>query len=620
MIAPMKRVYLVLLEQEKVEGLKALRKLGLVHVETSQPGGPEYSELQGMRDLVAKALNIIPAGKKPGPGTLSVDKAIELAKRIVSLEESKPQLQTESGSISQEIERASVWGDFDPAVIDELASKGINLSFYETDPRSYDEAMKKPPENLGPGIDIVVLHRDKKSVRLAVISRGEEGDPLPVPSSFIRFELPEKSIEGLRSERAGIEEQLKSIDREIGAASAETASLKTAGQYLDQEISFATVRGSFSSDGPVSYVKGYVPADGAAELEKLARERSWALIVDDVTPEDATPTKVVLNRFTSMMGPVFDFLGVVPGYYEYEISPYFLIFFSFFSAMIFGDGAYGLIMLIGCLIAALKSIKAGKKPSDAIRLFTFIAAMTFFWGMFTCTWFSIKAANLPKWLVNLSIWPISSANPDSSKNIQIFCFLLGVLQLSIARIKNIIHEFPNPKFIAQVGGLALVWGMLFLVLNLVVDSKRFPLPSFTVALVGGGFAATVLFANYDGNLLKSIVEGLKSIIPTFLSSVGVFADIVSYIRLWALGLAGSSLASIINNMASGMFKPIFMAGAGVLLLVFGHTLNVVLNVLSVVVHAVRLNILEFSCNHLGMQWSGIKYEPFRVTYQQDKQG
>ena len=294
--------------------------------------------------------------------------------------------------------------------------------------------------------------------------------------------------------------------------------------------------------------------------------------------------------------------------------------FSFFSAMIFGDGGYGSIILIGCLIAAIKSLKAGKKPSDAIRLFTFIGALTFLWGMLTCTWFSITSSSLPKWLVSLSLWPISNANPAASKNIQIFCFMVAVLQLSIARIKNIIHEFPNPKFIAQLGGLALVWGMFFLVLNLVVDSKRFPLPSFTIALVGGGFLATILFGNYEGNLLKSILEGVKSIIPTFLSSVGVFADIVSYIRLWALGLAGSSLATIINNMASGMFKPLFMAFAGVILLIFGHTLNMVLNVLSVVVHAVRLNILEFSCNHLGMQWSGIKYEPFRVTYQQDKQG
>jgi V/A-type H+-transporting ATPase subunit I len=98
--------------------------------------------------------------------------------------------------------------------------------------------------------------------------------------------------------------------------------------------------------------------------------------------------------------------------------------------------------------------------------------------------------------------------------------------------------------------------------------------------------------------------------------VGVFADIVSYIRLWALGLAGSSLAGIINGMGGGMVKASLMAVFGIIILVFGHGLNLILNVLSVVVHAVRLNILEFSCNHLGMQWSGRAYEPFRVTYKE----
>jgi len=185
------------------------------------------------------------------------------------------------------------------------------------------------------------------------------------------------------------------------------------------------------------------------------------------------------------------------------------------------------------------------------------------------------------------------------------------LQISIARIKNIIRDFPKLTFIAQLGSLALIWGMYFLVLNLVVDSKRFPVPPWAVYLIAGGFAAGIIFGAYEGNILKSMLEGLKNIIPSFLGSVGVFADIVSYIRLWALGLAGSSLAAIINKAGGGLFKAVAMAAAGLAILLAGHTLNVVLSALSVIVHAIRLNILEFSCNHLGMQWSGVKYAPFR---------
>jgi V/A-type H+-transporting ATPase subunit I len=349
-------------------------------------------------------------------------------------------------------------------------------------------------------------------------------------------------------------------------------------------------------------------------LAAEAKARGWALLMDNPGAEDATPTKVENNRVVDMIKPVFGFLGIVPAYTEYEISPWFLVFFSLFTAMIFGDGGYGGLMFLVWAFAAFRTWRKGQKLSDALRLFFLIAVLTLGWGALTGTWFSLRAESLPAFLAKLALWPISSANPGASKNIQILCFFLGALQLTVARIKNVIRDFPNPKFLAQVGSLALIGGMLFLVLNLVVDSKRFPVPPYAVWLVAGGFGATLLFGAYEGNILKSLVEGLKNIIPTFLGAVGVFADIVSYIRLWALGLAGSSLAAIINTMGGGLVKAALIGVFGIIILVFGHGLNMVLSVLSVVVHAIRLNILEFSCNHLGMQWSGIAYEPFRSTY------
>jgi V/A-type H+/Na+-transporting ATPase subunit I len=611
MITPMKKVNLVLLEREREEGLLALRKLGLVHVETEFLSGAEYQELAQTREEISRALNIIPQVKDPPKGKLSVKEAIDLAHRVIEMEERKPTLQTEAGSLAHELERVEAWGDLDPAEVDFLRAKGLSLKFYEVDERSF-AALAAPIE----GVDLVVLDRQKRSLRLAAVSR--KGEWPTMPRAFAEFALPLESTATMRARLAAISAEVAGLGEKLAAAALETESMRRALASLEQEIFFVTVKGSFKADGPVCYVKGFIPADGALALETLARERSWVALIDEPDPEDATPTNVVQNRVTRLIKPVLDFLGVVPGYHEYEISFYFLVFFSFFSAMIFGDGGYGLLMLAACLFFVLRAGRQGKKITDSIKLFLFISVLTILWGTATATWFSIKADQLPAFLVSISIWPISSANPAASKNIQVFCFLLGAFQLSIARIKNIVRDFPNPKFLGQVGSLALIWGMLFLVLNLVVDSKRFPVPPFAVYLVGGGFAANLLLGSYENNIFKSIIEGLKNIIPTFLGSVGVFADIVSYIRLWALGLAGSSLATIINSMAGGLFKPLFMALFGVILLAFGHGLNMTLSVLSVVVHAIRLNVLEFSCNHLGMQWSGIKYEPFRVTYEQDK--
>jgi V/A-type H+-transporting ATPase subunit I len=153
---------------------------------------------------------------------------------------------------------------------------------------------------------------------------------------------------------------------------------------------------------------------------------------------------------------------------------------------------------------------------------------------------------------------------------------------------------------------------------------RFPIPTWALGLIGGGFLLVFIFGNWEGNFWKALVAGLKGIIPTFLGTVSVFADIVSYIRLWAVGLAGVAISQTINGMASGAFgEPAgrivaFAIGAvmGVVLLVVGHALNLVMSVLSVIVHGIRLNILEFS-GHLGMEWSGYTYDPFRETVRED---
>jgi V/A-type H+-transporting ATPase subunit I len=154
-------------------------------------------------------------------------------------------------------------------------------------------------------------------------------------------------------------------------------------------------------------------------------------------------------------------------------------------------------------------------------------------------------------------------------------------------------------------------GMYFVVLNLVVSAEKDPLTNQILAMIGGGFLLNFVFINYAGSFGGGIIESLKNFITMFLGIVNMFGDIMSYIRLWAVGLAGSAISATVNSMA-GPFLGGFIIFAGLILLFFGHGLNLVMNVLSVIVHGVRLNTLEFS-NHLGLTWSGFKYEPFAET-------
>jgi V/A-type H+-transporting ATPase subunit I len=634
----MKTVRLVLLERDKPEALHELRKLGLLHVETSRPSGKLFGSAASDHEAVSRAINMVPsaeakaAAKSPIAPLLSVDESIALARRVIALEARSKAIYEESGRLGREIERCEPWGKVDPSALADLRGSGVALRFYSveaarlpallkgesrgaTDEASGEEA--RVDGGNGPEPEILVLSRNRKKALIATVGFHEAAADLS--KTLAEFVLPAESSPALADHLAALGTELAAVGDELLAAARQVPSMKRAAAALAQRMAFETVRESFGSEGVLAYVKGYIPAKDAPALSALAAMRGWALGLDDPAGDDMPPTKVENGKAVGTIKPVFDFLGIVPGYAEYEISPWFLVFFSLFTAMIFGDAGYGSIMFLGWLALALKSRRTIRAEglSAPLRLFLLISVLTMAWGAATGTWFSLSASNLPSGLRDLAIWPISSANPGASKNIQIFCFLLGSFQLVIARVKNIVRDFPNPKFLAQLGSLALIVGMLFLVLYLVVDSKRFPVPPYAVWFVAGGFLANIVFGAYEGNILRSFLEGLKNIIPTFLSSVGVFADIVSYIRLWALGLAGSSLATIINTMGGGLVKPALIGLMGVVILVFGHGLNVVLGVLSVVVHAIRLNVLEFSCNHLGMQWSGIEYDPFRITVKEE---
>ena len=603
MIAPMKKADLVLLERDKAQALDELRALGLVHIEAAAPSGESWDRASRDYEAVSAAMNILPPAKGAAEARLGRDAALELARKVLGIEERKAEIYAERGELASELERCAPWGDFDPAALGALAERGLSLRLYACEAA----AEARMPE----GVDYLVLSRGKKALRLAAVARGAPAPELP--SDFQLFALPAESTGAMRERLRALGSELEGLKAELERAAADLPSLRAARDRLSEELAYEAARCSFQAEDRLCALKGFVPASGAPRLSELAKAQGWALLLDDPAADDVTPTKVENGGFVSAIKPVFDFLGIVPAYTEYEISPYFLGFFTHFTAMIFGDGGYGVLMLLGWAVLYAKSRKAGKGLSDPLKLFLMIALCTMGWGAATGTWFSIPAGTLPAFMRGIE--PLSSANPAASKNIQILCFLLGLLQLSIARIKNIIRDFPDPKFIAQAGSLALLVGMLFFVLNLVVDSKRFPVPPFALWLVVLGFSATMVFGAYDGNVLKSALEGLKNIIPNFLGAVGVFADIVSYIRLWALGLAGSALAGIINGMGGGMVKPALIGIVGVAILLFGHGLNLVLNVLSVVVHAVRLNVLEFSCNHLGMQWSGIAYEPFKAKFE-----
>ncbi|MCL2834726.1 MAG: V-type ATP synthase subunit I, partial [Treponema sp.] len=273
------------------------------------------------------------------------------------------------------------------------------------------------------------------------------------------------------------------------------------------------------------------------------------------------------------------------------------------------------------IVMAIAGIIWGKNKNalPVYKLGMLLGISNFIWGVLTCTWLGLDTDKLPGILQDISLPLISNVTAAKSayyegivrQNLMIFCFTLGLLQCSIGHIINITRT-RTLKLLADVGSLGMLAGMYGIILSLIASNESRQIPLYTPCfyIFGGGFLLNFVFGNYSGSVLKSILEGFKNFISAILSVGNTFGDIMSYIRLWAVGLAGAAIASTVNFLAGNFLGHLIFFAVGVLIIILGHSLNFVLNALSVLVHGVRLNILEFS-GHAGLTWSGTAYRPFK---------
>ena len=638
MIEKMQKVSIVVLDREREEALKSLRKLGLVHLEPLEGSSEKlsaYKEALSNAVVSESILGEVKLSKEKGRKavlTLSNENAVKLCAEIVQDADRKKQLLDEISADVAELDRFTLWGSVNVEDFAYLKEKGIALKLYEVPASKYLE--------IDESINTVLVNNDKKNVRFLLL--GDERPANLLPEAF-EVPFPRCSTVELEKEIEAYKKEIATIEENKMEKAVYLSAIKDFKKKLEYDIEFENVNAgmgredskSDSSENGLAWIQGYVPELNMEEFKNFAKENDWAVAWQEPENPDEVPTKLKNNKIVSMIYPLTDFLGTVPGYAEYDISGWFLLFFTIFFGMIFGDGGYGLLVTATFVIMTLVNVVKGKKVPALYPLAILLGVATAVWGMVTCTWFGLDVKYLPDWLVNLSIPQISNACKDQTwmpfwcegtgveglttdKFLMIWCFSLALVQLSVAHIKAIFRNIKSLKALGDFGSMIQLWGMLYVVLMMVVDGDIFnlgvviggiPVGMVCVGLVAVGFVLSFIFANYEGNIVESIMSSVKNIISVLLGVVNVFSDIVSYIRLWAVGLAGAAISQTVNEMAGPMLGHFIFFIFAIILLVFGHGLNMILNLLSVIVHGVRLNTLEFS-THLGMSWSGFKYEPF----------
>jgi V/A-type H+-transporting ATPase subunit I len=625
----MKKVSLIIQDKDQDAALTKLREVGVLHLERRNVSSDALSRVLERKARGDNAMALVtpykppkkppaspPAGEDAGASALDYSGLVDL---LVGLGKEKKEREDRLVFLGRERKRIEKWGSFDPRALKELAENGTAFFLYEIPVSVFAELIADG----GPLADIpyILKGRDKNAVCILTLNKEIPG--------LAPFSLPEKSLAEIDKEAAELPVQIGAIEKRIASLAGRIPALKNGMAEVQDTIEFESVRSSLEevADLPEEYalsrLTGYVPQDDVGFVKRAAAENHWALIADDPDPDDPVPTKLKNNRLAGLIRPLTDFLEVVPGYNEIDISGFFLFFFVIFFGMIFGDAGYGALILLICVFGILKTAKKGV-PS-ILKLLLLLGLSNFTWGLLTCSWFGLKVAQIPEVLRNISLPLISNVTADKSafdkaivqQNLMIFCFSLALLQLSIGHVLAIIHD-KTLRVLAHIGSIAMLGGMYFIILSLIASNEARSIPMYPAAIYGfaGGFALNFVFASYEGSIGRSILESLKNIISVILGIANVFSDIMSYIRLWAVGLAGAAIADTVDTMAfqiGGTAGPIavhlLVFILALALLIFGHGLNLVLNVLSVLVHGVRLNTLEFS-GHVGLTWAGTAYKPF----------
>ena len=376
MIEKMKVVSIVAQASQKGALLDGLRKLGLVHIREKQAADPAC--LQRISDLSGAELALHEYAPETPASELLSDRDFEaLYAKVRAVLDNRQNLSTQRAALVSQAENLRKWGDFDPADFCWLRQRGIDLHIYRLDKKS-----------------LAALAADGAApfIRLTPVEKMETvalWGPLPEGISADEFPVPDKGLAQVQQEIAALEQQMADGEALLKQAAAHIPSFQAQILQAQNAMEYSSVRNTAASEGGLVWLTGYVPADNVDEFKAAAAENRWAWALDDPPDEDElVPTKVRYNKVTRLMIPIFDILGVVPGYREYDISFWFLAFFSLFFAMILGDAGYGVLLLIGAVILTVKS----HKLSDATLLLWVLSIATIIWGALTGTWFGLESA------------------------------------------------------------------------------------------------------------------------------------------------------------------------------------------------------------------------------------
>ena len=601
MISKMKKLAFLIYHKDYDTFLEQVRNLGVVHVVTKSQGEAENQDLQATIRLSARyaaaiklleGMNVKAADKTSG----NADKGEQILDKLEALQQHDAETNHRIQAIEKEITAMEPWGDFKMESLKRLRDAGYEVGFYICSDKVYDEKWETQ-------YHAVVINHIGSKVYFVTVTPVTETVSLDVESAKIADRSLSEIIqekEKLDAERAETENVMKEL------AENSIPDLKAAQVRTSQLVDFDKVKLSADSlaGNKLMLLEGWAPAENAQQLNDFLKSSEVYYEISDPVPGDNVPIQLNNKGFFKLFEPIMK-LYMLPKYNELDLTPFFAPFFMLFFGLCLGDTGYGLFILLGIsgyrLIA--KSISPSMKP--ILTLVQLLGLSTAICGLLTgtCFGFNLYDINVP------FIQKMKEVIMLDNQQMFNLSLILGAIQIIFGMTLKAVNQtiqFGFKYAISTIGWL----------LVLVSTAVAFAAPgvmamggTLHLAILAVGGLMVYLFNSPGKNIFLNIGLGLWD---TYNMATGLLGDILSYVRLFALGLSGGILAGVFNSLAVGMSPDNVIAGPIVMVLIFviGHSINIFMNVLGAMVHPMRLTFVEFFKNS-GYEGGGKEYKPFK---------
>lgn len=586
MIVPMYKYSFIVYHREYDDFLKNIASLGVVDVSVTRDDNDDHirnkllaqAQINDMmRFLNGRKVAQLPADTKKDGATV-ISEVKEIQSRIEKLTH-------KASLLKKEIVLAEPWGDYSTDTIQKLHHEGYTIRFFIIPERRFTAEMASNP-------DIIEINRFQSNVYFVYVQRHQEEIKLDADEIKIPALSPAQLREELRSTENAIMEANKEIDSY--AASYITALEESAKRLLEeveyQQVMIKTVR---QADDKVFLLTGYVPIGNDEPLQKYLDSSGIIYYRERPVPDDNPPVLLKNGKFAKLFEPITEIFSL-PSYNEMDLTPFFAPFFMMFFGFCMGDVAYGLVLILAGLFLR-KFVSPSMKSILTLGIYLGLATVIFGIIGGTIAGFDMR------------VYPVfSPLHQFMLKPISIFYLALGIGMVQII-YGMVIQAYSRAKQFGFKYSLALI-GIIIGVLGVIDLALTKLIGDAAYYFLYAGLALMFFFSDPDINIFGRLGKGVWDFYSTV---TGIFGDVLSYIRLFALSASSGILGFVINSISLPLLDSIPVLGPVLffIVMIVGHGANLALAGLGAFVHPMRLTFVEFYKN-AGFSGGGKKYNPY----------